>query len=427
MITAFLFFTTLIIGMPIVFVLIFGTMISIYELNLDALMPILPEQLFRSFEKSGFLAIPMFMLVGELMNSGGITRRLMNLADAFVGRFYGGLAYVNLLTNTLASAILGSATAQISMMCRVMVKPMTDRGYDKAYSTGLTVASGMLGPIIPPSMVMIIYAIIAYQSAAALFMAGILTGLVVALGFCITIYILGFFYEYPAPQPRQNGDLKIGSVLLQGILPLSIPFVVIVGVVSGAMTPTESGAAGSALAFIYGWAVFKEIEIKQIPEILGKVGLNGAMVISLIGAASVFGWALGFGNVPDHIAQWMVEVSSAPWVFLLLVNIMIIILGMFVDTLGVMVVTVPILLPIAQLYGIDPIHFGVIVSVCGLLGLVTPPVGTGLFIAMDATGLTMAQLFKAIRPFIISMVISLVIINAFPFLSTWLPRVMNLY
>lgn len=427
MITAFLFFTTLIIGMPIVFVLIFGTVVSIYELNMDALIPILPEQLFRSFEKSGFLAIPMFMLVGELMNSGGITRRLMNLADTFVGRFYGGLAYVNLLTNTLASAILGSATAQISMMCRVMVKPMTDRGYDKAYSTGLTVASGMLGPIIPPSMVMIIYAIIAYQSAAALFMAGIFTGLIVALGFCITIYILGFSYEYPPPQPNQNGDLKIGSVLLQGVLPLSIPFVVIVGVVSGVMTPTESGAAGSVLAFIYGWAVFKEIKIRQIPEILGKVGLNGAMVISLIGAASVFGWALGFANVPDRIAQFMAEVSSSPWVFLLLVNIMIIILGMFVDTLGVMVITVPILLPIAQSYGIDPIHFGVIVSICGLLGLVSPPVGTGLFIAMDATGLTMTQLFKAIRPFIISMVISIVIINAFPFLSTWLPKAMNLY
>lgn len=427
MISALLFFTSLIIGMPIVFLLIFGTMVSIYELNLTSLFPILPEQLFRSFEKSGFLAIPMFMLVGELMNLGGITRRLMNLADIFVGRFYGGLAYVNLITNTFAAAILGSATAQISMMCRVMVKPMTDRGYDKAYSTGLTVASGMIGPIIPPSMVMIIYAIIAYQSAAALFMAGVLTGLVVAIGFCITIYILGFFYEYPAPQPRQDDEPKVGAVLIQGILPLSIPFVIIVGVVSGAMTPTESGAAGSALAFIYGWTVFKEIKLSQLPEIFGKVGLNSAMVISLIGTASVFGWALGFANVPDHIAQFMASVSPSPWIFLLLVNIMIIILGMFLDTLGVMVITVPILLPVAQNYGIDPIHFGVIITIAGLIGLVSPPVGTGLFIAIDATELPMIQVFKAVLPFTISMLISMVIINAFPFLSTWLPRVMDLY
>ena len=145
MITALLFFTALFIGMPIVFLLIFGTLVSIYELNMDLLLPIVPQQIFRSFEKAGLLAIPMFMLVGELMNVGGITRRLMNLADLFVGRFRGGLAYVNLLTNTLASAILGSATAQIAMMCRVMVKPMTDRGYDKGYATGLTIASGMLG------------------------------------------------------------------------------------------------------------------------------------------------------------------------------------------------------------------------------------------------------------------------------------------
>ena len=241
MITALFFFTALFIGMPIVFLLIFGTLVSIYELDMNLLLPIVPQQIFRSFEKAGLLAIPMFMLVGELMNVGGITRRLMNLADLFVGRFRGGLAYVNLLTNTLASAILGSATAQIAMMCRVMVKPMTDRGYDKGYATGLTIASGMLGPIIPPSMVMIIYAIIAYQSAAALFMAGVFTGLVVAGGFCLTIFILGFFYEYPAVEKRPADAPSPASVLLQGTLPLSIPVVITAGVVSGAMTPTESG------------------------------------------------------------------------------------------------------------------------------------------------------------------------------------------
>ena len=222
MITALLFFTALFIGMPIVFLLIFGTLVSIHEPNMDLLLPIVPQQIFRSFEKAGLLAIPMFMLVGELMN----------LADLFVGRFRVGLAYVNLLTNTLASAILGSATAQIAMMCRVMVKPMTDRGYDKGYSTGLTIASGMLGPIIPPSMVLIIYAIIAYQSAAALFMAGVFTGLVVAGGFGLTIFILGFFYEYPAVEKRPADAPRPGVVILQGSLPLSIPVVITAGVVT---------------------------------------------------------------------------------------------------------------------------------------------------------------------------------------------------
>ena len=193
------------------------------------------------------------------------------------------------------------------------------------------------------------------------------------------------------------------------------------------MTPTESGAAGSALAFIYGWLVFRELKLSQVPELLAEVALNAAMVISMIGTAAVFGWALGFANVPDQVAQFMASVSSSPWVFLLLVNIMIIIMGMFLDSLGVLAVIVPILLPVAETYGIDPIHFGVILSISTLLGLVSPPVGAGLYIAMDATGLSMSRLFKAVIPFVISMLIGLFIINAIPELSTWLPKKMGLY
>ena len=173
--------------------------------------------------------------------------------------------------------------------------------------------------------------------------------------------------------------------------------------------------------------IFRELKLSAVPELLSKVALNAAMVISMIGTAAVFGWALGFANVPDQVAQFMASVSSSPWVFLLLVNIMIIIMGMFLDSLGVLAVIVPILLPVAETYGIDPIHFGVILSISTLLGLVSPPVGAGLYIAMDATGLSMSQLFRAVIPFVISMLIGLFIINAIPELSTWLPKTLGLY
>lgn len=425
MTTLIVFIAALFLGMPIVFILAVGTVLFMVEMDVTILLETTPIQLFKSIEKNSLLAIPMFMLVGELMNRGGITDRLINFTDLFVGRFKGGLAYVNLLTNMMASAILGSATAQIAVMTRTMVPAMVERGYDKSFSTAVSVAGGMLGPVIPPSMLMIIYGIVSYQSVAALFLAGVLPGLLIASGFAAVIVILGFFYKYP--DEKDHVPPPFWSTLFSGVLPLLIPGTIIGGVISGVMTPTESGALASFMALLFGMVLYRRIKFSDIGSILQQVALNSATVVSLIGLATVFGWVLSFEDVPDMLAEAIKGFSESRYVFLLLVNLVIIALGMFLDGIGVMIVIVPILLPVAKSFDVDPIHFGVVIAISTLIGLLTPPVGPGLYVAMEATGVKMAPLFIAVLPFLVSMLLSLVIINLVPFLSTWLPQVLGLY
>ncbi|WP_413206002.1 TRAP transporter large permease [Rhodospirillum sp. A1_3_36] len=425
MITAILFVLFMAMGMPIVFILALSTVAFIAESGVWPLFDTVPLQLYGSLDKSGYLAIPMYMLVGELMNRGGITTRLIGMADLFVGRFNGGLAYVNLLTNAFASSILGSATAQIAVMSRTIVPAMNERGYRPGFSTALTIAAGMLGPVIPPSMLMIIYGVVAYQSVAALFIAGVMPGLLLTLGFALTIWGIGLFAPYADQGARLEGRSAF-KAFLSGLLPSLIPLVIILGVITGATTPTESGATAAVLALVLGLFVYKAFRLRDLPEILLGVGMNTAFIVSLIGLATVFGWVLSFESVPDIMAETIEAWAGSPAMFLLLVNLLILALGMILDGIGVMIVIVPILLPVAERFGIDPIHFGVVVAISTLLGLVTPPVGPGLFVAMEATGLKMRQILPPLLPFLATMLICLVVINVFPVLSTWLPAILGL-
>lgn len=423
MLTLLLFIVLLFIGMPIVFLLAFTTLAFLVEYDLYVLLDSVPLNLFNSVDKNGLLAIPMFMLVGELMNRGGITDKLVAVAALLVGRMRGGLAYVNLLTNMLASAILGSATAQIALMTRTMVPSMVEHKYDKSFATAVSISGGLLGPVIPPSMLMIIYGIVSYQSVAALFIAGILPGLLLAFGFALVIMVTAL--RGGLPRGEAIGG-KHAMVLFEGLLPTVIPAIIIIGVVSGIMTPTESGAIASLSAFILGFFIYRRIKLRDLPGIFLQVALSTAMVVSLVGLATLLGWALAFEGIPDMLAEGLQQISDSPWVFLLLLNLLILFLGMFLDGIGVMIIIVPIMLPVAQSFGIDPIHFGVIIAISTLLGLVTPPVGPGLYIAMETTGLRMGQLFKSVLPFLLAMIVGLVIINAFPSLSVWLPAYLGL-
>lgn len=422
MITTLTFFVALLVGLPIFITLLLGTLLFLWQTDLTILMSSLPIQLYGSLNQNGLLAIPLFMLVGELMNKGGLTSRLMNAAEVFVGGFRGGLAYVNLLTNAMAASILGSATAQISVMSRLMVPTMVEKGYNKEFSAAVTMAGGLLGPIIPPSMLMIIYGVVAYQPISALFIAGILPGLVIIAGFAITIFVTGITKGLPKGESRHRETLK--KDLIGGLLPGAIPTVVIVCIISGVMTPTEAGAIASILSFLLGKFVYKAIALRDLPQMFGSVAINTATITGLIGIASVFGWALSFEGVPDMMVEYITGLTDSPVWFLMLVYLLVILLGMFLESISVMIVIVPIILPAAASYGIDPIHFGVIISLATLVGLVTPPVGPGLYIAMTAANLPMGRLFKAMLPFLASMLISMLIIALIPDISLWLPSLM---
>lgn len=419
MLTLIVFLVLLFLGFPLALTLMMGTIVLITANDLYALLDTLPMNFYGALEKNGLLAIPVFMLVGEVMNRAGLTQRLISAANVLVGGFRGGLAYVNLLTNGMAAAILGSAIAQIAVMSKVMIPQMEERGYNKGFAAAITACGGLMGPIIPPSMLMIIYGVIAFQPIAALFVAGIVPGLLMLFAFALVVCTIGMFSSLPKEnwQPWREAAPR----LLSGLAPGIIPVVIIVGVSSGIMTPTESGAAASFIALIFGLFVYRTIRISDIPGILQSVALSTAVITSLIAAASAFGWVLSFEGAPDRMVEAIISVTDSPLVFLLIVNVIIFILGMFLETISVMIIIVPVLLPAVQSMHIDPIHFGVIMSLGIVVGLITPPVGPGLFVAMVQANVSLKEIFYWTIPFLLALLGVMVVVNIFPVFSLWLP------
>jgi len=421
MITLLVFFGLLFAGLPIFGVILIGAVVFLATNDLAVLYGSIPIQLFGALEISSLLAIPLFLLVGELMNRAGLTQRLIAVAEVLAGGLKGGLAYANLFTNAMAASILGSAVAQIGVMSKVMIPAMERKGYDRGFSGAVTVSAGLLGPIIPPSMLMIIYGVVAVQPIAPLFIAGIVPGLLIVAALALVIFLYGVLGPgLPAGRSEhRKGTLK---VLFEGLVPAVIPLVVIAGIMMGVMTPTESGAVASILSLVLGF-VYRELRIKDLGPILLGVAVNTATITGLIAAASVLSWVLAFQDVPDLVVEYMAVLTSSPFVFLLLVIGMMVLLGMFLESISVLIVVVPLLMPVVTQLGIDPIHFGVVCTVATVIGLVTPPVGPGLYIAMVQADLRMGPLFKATIPFLLAVMAAMVLIAAVPALSTWLPAV----
>jgi tripartite ATP-independent transporter DctM subunit len=304
-------------------------------------------------------------------------------------------------------------------MSKVMIPAMERAGYPRAFSGAVTVSAGLLGPIIPPSMLMIIYGVVAVQPIAPLFIAGIVPGLLIVLGLALVIFLYGAFGPgLPAGERRERSHSA--KVVVAGLVPAIIPVVVISGIMLGVMTPTESGAVASIIALALGFA-YREIQVRHLGKILLDVATNTATITGLIAAASVLSWVLAFQGVPDMVVETMKGLTQSPFLFLLLVIAMMLVLGMFLESISVLIVVVPLLMPVVKTLGIDPIHFGVVCTVATVIGLVTPPVGPGLYIAMVQADIRMGALFRATIPFLLMVLAILVLIAAVPALSTWLP------
>ncbi|MDO9479059.1 MAG: TRAP transporter large permease [Hydrogenophaga sp.] len=419
MITLIVFFGLLFAGLPIVGAILAGALAFMATNDLAVLYDSVPIQFYGALEINSLLAIPLFLLVGEIMNKAGLTQRLIAVAEVLVGNLKGGLAYANLFTNAMAASILGSAVAQIGVMSKVMIPAMERMGYNRAFSGAVTVTSGLLGPIIPPSMLMIIYGVVAVQPIAPLFIAGIVPGLLIVAALALVIFLHGVFGP-GLPAGAKSERANSIKVLLEGLVPAVIPVVVIAGIMLGVMTPTESGAVAAIIALALGF-VYREIQVRDLGPILLGVATNTATITGLIAAASVLSWVLAFQGVPDLVVETMQDLTQSPFVFLLLVMLMLMVLGMFLESISVLIVVVPLLMPVVNTLGIDPIHFGVVCTVATVIGLVTPPVGPGLYIAMVQANIRMGPLFKATVPFLLAVLLTLVLIAAVPELSTWLP------
>ena len=421
MIALIVFFGLLFAGLPIVGTILIGAVVFMATNDLAVLYDSIPIQFYGALEINSLLAIPLFLLVGEIMNKAGLTQRLIAVAEVLVGGLRGGLAYANLFTNAMAASILGSAVAQIGVMSKVMIPAMERAGYNRAFSGAVTVSAGLLGPIIPPSMLMIIYGVVAVQPIAPLFIAGIVPGLLMVAALALVIFLYGVLGP-GLPAGVKGERSKSVKVLLEGLVPAAIPVVVIAGIMLGVMTPTESGAVASIIALVLGFA-YREIKLRDLSGILLGVATNTATITGLIAAASVLSWVLAFQGVPDLVVETLKNLTSSPFVFLLLVIGLMLVLGMFLESISVLIVVVPLLMPVVNSLGIDPIHFGVVCTVATVIGLVTPPVGPGLYIAMVQAQIRMGPLFKATVPFLAAVLAVLVLVAAVPELSTWLPSV----
>ena len=411
-----IFVVLMALAIPIGLVLAFTAIYYIWSSDNTVLFESFGSQLFNSIDNYGLLAIPLFIFVGELMNEGGLTKRLIQFARVFFGGVRGGLAYINLLANMMMAAILGSAVAQIAIMSQAIVPEMEKDGYDKTLSTSLTAVAGILGAIIPPSMMFVIFGVLAQISIGDMFISGIIPGTLLGLGLLIAIFLLGL--KNPYPKGKWLSKEEAIKAALQALPALSIPVVIILGILLGFATPTESAGLACLIALLIGIFVYKELKFSVLHKLLERTVISTAMVVFLVAAAGVFGWTITFEQIPEKVAQWITGTTTNPIVFLFLVSLLLMALGAVLDGIAALILVVPILLPIAtQNYGIDTYHFGVIICIVLVLGLLTPPVGTGLFVASSLTGIKPGKLFITMLPFLFVVSIIVCILILFPVLT----------
>jgi C4-dicarboxylate transporter, DctM subunit len=416
MITSAAFLAIMLVGVPIGLCLCLAGVVYIVVSGNPLLFQSYPLQMFSGVDSYGLIAIPLFILIGEIMNGGGITRRIVEMAMAFVGALRGGLAYVNVLANMFVASILGSATAQVAIMSQIMVPEMERQGYDKTFAAGLTAYAGMLGPIIPPSVMFVVYSVLAQVPVSDMLISGIIPGLLLTVLFCTIIAVMGFIHNFPAGA-RMTPRERVMTVL-RALPTLSIPAVIVGSILTGLANATEAAAVGAVAAALVGRYWTREFRFSQVPEMLLRSGIYSAIVLFLVAAAAVFSWILIFGKVPQEVAGWIQSVAKDPVTFMLLVNVILIVIGTVIDGVPGLIMTVPILLPIAtEVYHIDPRHFGVVVVINLVLGLLSPPVGLCFFVAAAVTGAKPGKMFIVTLPFFIVACLMLIILSVWPTLS----------
>ena len=369
------------------------------------------------------LAVPLFILAASIMNAGAISERLFSMAIALVGHFRGGLAYVNVLVSVIFSGMSGSAIADAAGPGLVSIRMMTEKNrFTPEFAGAITACSSTIGPIIPPSIPMVIYALVSGSSVGALFLGGVMPGFMMAVALMIGIFILGRVHNFPREEKKQLKDLP--KILLEGFLPLTLPIVLLGGIYTGVFTPTEA-AAVAAMHAILLTLYYRSMSWKRLWEVLHESLKQSASVTLIVASAFIMNYAIAAEQIPDLVATWFTQHEFSKIQFLLLINLIFLILGCFLDTSTMLLVLVPLLIPSAKAMGVDLVHFGVVVVVNMMIGLVTPPFGMLLFVINALTGTSLKGMIKESLPFMLLLLLSLLIMTLFPQTVLWLPQSMG--
>jgi len=421
--TALVFIGTMLIGVPIAFVLGASSLFHfLFEIPIP--LEMIGQKLYSGIDNYVLLAIPFFMFAGELMNRAKITESIFEFADLIVGRIPGGLAQANCLDSVFFAGITGSGVADTAALGSIEIPVMVKAGYKKEYAAAVTIASSVIGPIIPPSIVMVVYSTVTGESIRSLFAAGFIPGILIAL----SLMILCYYYAVKEKHPRRTRKLtlsEIWKVVKNSFVALLTPVILIGGIFSGKFTPTEAAAISCLYAMIAGLFILRTLTLKDIIDSLVSAAISASVVLIIISIASLFGQVMAIDRIPQKIGQLIIGLTSNKYIYLLLVNILCLFMGMIMETSASVILLAPILVPIAINLGIHPLHFALVMLVNLNIGLITPPVGVCIYAASAITGLSLEKISKAVIPFITAEIIALLVMTYVPDFILFLPRILG--
>jgi C4-dicarboxylate transporter DctM subunit len=395
------------------------TMLLFAEQSLVALA----QRFFSALQVYPLLAIPFFIFAGALMTTGGVAKRMIAFANALVGHFRGGLAMAALLACALFAAVSGSSPATVVAVGSIMIAGMARSGYTREFATGMICNAGTLGILIPPSIVMVVYGAVTETSIGDLFIAGVVPGLMLTAMLMIAVAFLARRLDLPR-QPRADWRtvLDTGGDAIWGLLLIVI---ILGGIYSGVFTPTEAAAVSAVYAFVIAVFVYRDVSLREVPKVVADAAKTTAMLMFIIGNAYLFAFVLTTEQVPQAMSQWVTDLGLPPWAFLVVLNLMLLVAGMFMEATSVVLIFAPIMFPIATALGIDPIHLGIIMAVNLELGMVTPPVGLNLFVTSGVSGLPLTNVIRAALPWLVVLLAALIMVTYVPWVSLVLPRALD--
>ena len=420
------FIVFLAIGTPIVFVLGIAATLTLLLIQPEIPLTIVTQRIYDGLNSFTIMAIPFFVFAGAIMDAGGISRRIVDFASSLVGWIIGSLLMVSVVAATGLAAISGSGSADVAAISAIMQPELRRRKYDIDFSAAVIACAGSLAQIIPPSLMMVVVALVSNLSVGAMFLAGVLPGLMTVPGLLATAYIHA---RRGGPQYREVEPFSLARVnrtFWAGVPALGMPVIIIGGIIGGIFTPTEAAAVAVAYGLLIALFVYRDLKFRDIPDLILRAAALSAAVMTIIGTASIFGWLVASADVPALLAAWIKTISSEAWTYLLLVNVLLMLIGMFMESLAAILILVPVLMPIAIDFGINPVHFGLVVVMNFAIGMVTPPYGITLFVAASVAERDIIQVARKIFWPWLMMTLILLLVTFVPEIGLFLPRLAGL-
>lgn len=421
---AIVFVAALLLGFPMAFVLGYGGLAHLIAMNQESFFSVVTQRMFTGVNSYSLMCIPFFILAGEIMNMGGITERLLDFAREAIGWIRGGMAYCCVALAMVLSAILGSANAVCAILCAVLVTEMKKDGYDEDFTGSLICASGVLGPIIPPSVTFIIYGVLTGVSVQRMFMAGIVPGILLATGYVLVI--LYFTKKRGYKKAKEHFDPKtFAKSFVRSIPALIVPVIIIGGIIGGIFTPTESGAI-AVVAAIIASLIYRSFEFKKLPSVLLKTGISTAAIMYIVAFGNIMGWTFAMDGIPEKITNGILAITTNRYLIILLILIALTIIGCLMEAFAAMYIFVPVFVPLATAIGMDPVHFGIVLCLMFTIGLMTPPVGMLLFVTSNMAKIPLSKLSKSVAPFALAAILVVILLAYCPALVTFIPDLLGM-